>query len=72
MSLITTSRVNDHEIGSRKSEIKAIKKEIEEIQNDENMKPSKKKLILDELGSTLTVCKEEYANLCQNVRRNFI
>lgn len=72
MSLVTTERVNDYEIGSRKAEIKSIKAEIQAIKDDENMRPSEKKVLISELRKTLSSCKLEYNNLLQSIRNNFV
>lgn len=72
MSLLTTSRVHDYEIGSRKLEIKSIREEIKTTMDDPYIRPVDKLRILNELKATLKSCQQEYRELSKNVRQNFV
>jgi len=72
MSFITTARVNDFEIGSRRSEMLDIRKQIKTLMHDRDMKPDERSRLLRQLASHYKESKEEYSNLCKLVRTNFI
>jgi len=72
MSFLSLNRVNDYEIGTRKTELRSVKHQILEIQHDDSMRPSEKMRALKELRELATECSSEYHDLCNNVRRNFI
>lgn len=72
MSFLTVSRVNDFEVGTRRSELRSIRQQIEEIQSDKYMRPSEKMRAIRDLKEAATECSHEYHDLCNNIRKNFI
>lgn len=71
MSFLTTSRVNDFEIGARRQEVRSLRQEIIEVTR-QDLRPSERERKLKELRESLSECSGEYQDLCNNVRRNFI
>lgn len=72
MSFLTVNRVNDFEVGTRKTELKSIREEIVRVQNDRYMRPSQKLRAIKELKELTKHCSHEYNDLCNNIRKNFI
>lgn len=72
MSVVTTTRVNDFEIGTRRSELKEVKDQIRQVKYDPHMKPDLRSRMLRDLRQYFHDCKEEYDALCKDVRLNFI
>lgn len=72
MSFLTVNRVNDFEVGTRKSELRSLKQEILSIQSDRYMRPSQKIRAIKDLRELASDCSHEYNDLCNNIRKNFI
>lgn len=72
MSVVSTARVNDYEIGMRRQELNSIRGQIKDIKENGNLRPSIKHAVLVDLTRELNTCKKEYRDLCDNVRTNFV
>lgn len=72
MSEVATNRVNDFEIGLRRSELKEVKEQIMRVKHDPHMRPDLRSRLLRGLRDHFNGCKEEYDALCKDVRLNFI
>lgn len=72
MSFLTVNRVNDFEVGTRRSELRSLRQQIEDIQSDKYTRPSEKIRAIRDLRETAAECRHEYNDLCNNIRKNFI
>lgn len=69
---VTLARVNDYEIGNRRSEMKSVREQLHDVQNDASLRPDERCRILRQLKDHFGDCSEEYRDLCKRVRNNFI
>jgi hypothetical protein len=69
---VATNRVNDFEIGTRRSELKEVRDQIRQVKYDPYMKPDLRSRMLRGLRDHFQECKEEYDSLCKQVRLNYI
>ena len=72
MSFVTTARVNDYEIGNRRSEMQDVRNQIRVVKSDKSIRPDERSKMLRDLKEHFDECSDEYKELCREVRRNFI